>query len=496
MSLWVNANDIDLNIKCKLGKAVLLGAYIVISTFLFANFATEIEVWASFFVSNLVLFTLLWWHLYKEKEYSPFISVYIVFNFLFFIIAPILQLRVIGNKNADFITNLPYTPRGIIYANVLVVIFTTFFFGTYTLLKKTRKTRVVKHNIESDKRLPLVLIGLLGISLFVFIASYDFVISEISRAGQTSFSVGTTALLLWKKLLFVVPLGGIILSVQYYKNAKSSSKNLLAIALVLMIFVMLLLWFKNPLVEKRNALGPIYISIIYLFIPGIFNSNVKTMFFMFFTMIIVFPLSAIITHVRSSLREIFIQPRLLLDEFEGEGIGEVFNTLHYDAFINIVATINYVKYEGFSYGYQLLSAFLFFVPRKIWPDKPTTTGQLVGEHLIDSYGFNFSNLSNPMVSEGYINFGVMGVILLAIALAYTLVYLLTWLQSSILLKKMMAFYFAIHLVFFLRGDFANGFSYYVGTLVGVMGIAKILDYFIKQGIINQQKWKQSHIKKA
>lgn len=479
-----------------MGKAILLGAYVIISVFLFANFATEIEVWASFFVSNVVLFTLLWWHLFKEREYSPFISVYIVFNFLFFIIAPILQLRVIGSKNADFLTNLPYTSSGIIYANVLIVVFTISFFCAYTLLKKTRKTTLISFNIESEKRLPLVLVGILGLSLFVFIASYDFVINEMSRARWASFSAGTTALLIWKKLLFVVPLGGVFLSVQYYKCARRSSKNLLAIALVLILFLLLLLWFKNPLVEKRNALGPIYISIIFLFVPRLLNNNVKTMFFMFFTMIIVFPLSAIITHTRSSLREIFIQPRLLLDEFEGEGVGEVFNTLHYDAFINIVATIDYVKYEGFSYGYQLLSAFLFFVPRKVWPDKPITTGQLVGEHLIDNYGFNFSNLSNPMVSEGYINFGVVGVILLALALAYTIVYLLTWLQGGILMKKMMAFYFAIHLLFFLRGDFANGFSYYVGTLVGVMGIARILDYFIKQGIINQQKWKQIHIKKV
>lgn len=475
---------------------MLLGAYVIISVFLFANFATELEVWASFFVSNLVLFILLWWHLFKERDYSPFISVYIVFNFLFFIIAPILQLRVIGSKNADFLTNLPYTSSGIIYANVLIVVFTISFFGAYTLLKKTRKTTLISFDIKSEKRLPLVLVGILGVSLFVFIASYDFVLNEMSRTGWGSFSVGTTALLIWKKLLFVVPLGGVFLSVQYYKGARRSSKNLLAIALVLILFVVLLLWFKNPLVEKRNALGPIYISLIFLFIPRLLNNNVKTMFFMFFTMIIVFPLSAIITHTRSSLREIFIQPRLLLDEFEGEGIGEVFNTLHYDAFINIVATIDYVKYDGFSYGYQLLSAFLFFVPRKVWPDKPITTGQLVGEHLIDNYGFNFSNLSNPMVSEGYINFGVVGVILLALALAYTIVYLLNWLQSGILMKKMMAFYFAIHLLFFLRGDFANGFSYYVGTLIGVMGIARILDYFIKQGIINQKKWKQIQIKKV
>ncbi len=468
-------------------------AYLVISIFLFATFATETGVWLSFFTSNLVLFVLLWWHLFQEREYAPFISVYIVFNFLFFIIAPILQFRVIGDKNENFLTNLPYTADGIIQSNILIVLFTICFFGAYTWFKKTRKTRVVKQTVNADKRLPLVLFGLLGLCILVFVSSIGFVISEMSRAGWMAFSTGRMSLLIWKKLLFVIPLGGIILSVDYYKRVKGSPKNLLLLGLLFLTFCVLLLWFKNPLVEKRNALGPIYISILYLFIPRLFNSNVKTMFFMFFTMIIAFPLSAIITHARSSLSEVLVNPRLLLEEFEGEGIGEVFNTIHYDAFINIVATIDYVKYEGLSYGYQFLSAFLFFVPRKLWPSKPISTGQLVGEHLIDSYDFTYSNLSNPMVSEGYINFGVIGVVLLAIVLGYTLVYFLTWLQSNSLMKRMMAFYFAIHLLFFLRGDFANGFSYYVGTLIGVMGIASMVDYLIKHGIINQKKWKKKQI---
>lgn len=479
-----------------IGRLILLLAYLGISVVLFATFATDVWVWMSFFMSNLVLFALFWWHLYQEREYSPFISVYIIFNFLFFIIAPILQLRVIGDKNADFLTKLPYTSSGIIYSNVLIILFTLCFFGAYTWFKKTRKTRVIVPNYNRDKRLPLVLFGILGISLLVFIVSMGFVFNEMARAGWMASSIGRTALLIWKKLLFVVPLGGVILSVQYYKQSKKSGINVLAVAVMFALFMVLLLWFKNPLVEKRNALGPIYISIIYLLAPRLLNSNVKTMFFMFFTMVVVFPLSAIITHAKSSLRQIIIQPRILLDEFEGEGIGEVFNTIHYDAFINIVATIDYVKYEGFSYGYQFLSAFLFFIPRKIWEGKPVSTGQLVGEHLIDNYEFTYSNLSNPMVSEGYVNFGIIGVILLAIALGYAIVYFLTWLHSHILIKKIMAFYFAIHLLFFLRGDFANGFSYYVGTLIGVMGIARLIDYLIKNGLNNQYKWRQKQITKA
>ncbi|WP_144668847.1 hypothetical protein [Dokdonia sp. Hel_I_53] len=310
------------------------------------------------------------------------------------------------------------------------------------------------------------------------------------RANWMPASVSTVTLLLWKKVLFIIPLAGVVLCVEYYRKVKQTPLNQLYLLLVLVAFIIILFWFKNPLVEKRNALGPIYITLIYLFLPRLLNSNVRSTSFMFFSMVIVFPLSAFFTHTTSSLKDIIKKPRLLVEQFEGEGINEVFNTLHYDAFINISATVDYVKHEGFVYGEQLLSAFLFFVPRSMWESKPINTGPLVGEYLIKQYDFHYSNLSNPMVSEGYINFGIFGVILMAIAIAYTVVYLLTWLEGTHYLKKMMAFYFAIHLLFFLRGDFTNGFSYYVGTMIGVLGVFKITDFLIKNALLNQRLWKQ------
>jgi len=119
----------------------------------------------------------------------------------------------------------------------------------------------------------------------------------------------------------------------------------------------------------------------------------------------------------------------------------------------------------------------------------------VGEYLIDDYDFRFSNLSNPLVSEGYINFGIVGVILVAIGLAIAILKLMTWLKSDNYLKKIMAFYFGMHLIFLLRGDFANGFSYYIGTLIGVILIPKTIEYFIKNILIHQNKWKKSKVTK-
>ena len=139
--------------------------------------------------------------------------------------------------------------------------------------------------------------------------------------------------------------------------------------------------------------------------------------------------------------------------------------------------MEYVDNYGFSYGYQLLGGLLFFVPRSIWTVKPYSSGQVIGEYLIGFYDFSFANISNPLVSESYINFGLVGVLITPIILAFFLLYMIRWLNGESYLKKIMAFYFAMHLIFLLRGDFTNGFAYYIAPLLAVVYIPKFIEYF-------------------
>ena len=193
-------------------------------------------------------------------------------------------------------------------------------------------------------------------------------------------------------------------------------------------------------------------------------------------MVVIFPLMSTFTHIDASLKEMIINPSLIVDSFiRFGGVSNAFSSLHYDAYANIMATVDYVHVNGFSYGYQLLSSLLFFVPRSLWMSKPTSTGELVGDYLIDKYDFTYNNLSNPLVSEGYIDFGFLGLIFMAIILAYFIIRLLSWLQNSDPLKKYIAFYFAIHLIFLLRGDLTSGFSYYIGTFIGAYTVPKLIN---------------------
>lgn len=86
----------------------------------------------------------------------------------------------------------------------------------------------------------------------------------------------------------------------------------------------------------------------------------------------------------------------------------------FDAFAQIINTVDYVNSEGGTAGKQLLGSLLFFVPRSVWADKPTDTGIL----LADYQHYGFTNLSAPLWSEMYIDGGIqlvaMGFFLLGI----------------------------------------------------------------------------------
>lgn len=475
-------------------KVILLFVYTFITVTLFVTFDGDIDVWVSFLMSVLVLTGITLYHIFAEKVYSPFISAFIVFTFLFFIVAPMVQINSFEGTNPIFKNKFVYDKGLAIYTNTLITLFNIVFFISYLFFKKNKRITSIPVLKESSRKITPVLIVVIAIvSVFIFLGSYSFVMDELSRPPWRRSIFSTSVTLLWKKVLFLLPFAGIILCFQYFKKEKKKAVNLVTICAIFLFLGLLLFWFKNPLVEKRNALGPLYISLIFLVIPKLFNSNIKTLFFLFFIMIVAFPLSAMLTHSDASLQEMIKNPAIIFafENNKGGGIASAFNTLNYDAFSNIMATMDYVDEYGFSLGYQLLSAFLFFIPRGIWENKPLGTGELVGDHLVDKFDFSYSNLSNPYVSEGFINFGFFGVIIGAILIAIILVRAIAWLQSDDYLKKMIAFYLAIHLIFLLRGDFTNGYTYYVGTFLGVVVLPKLIKALLEFFVYKQKVWKQT-----
>lgn len=86
----------------------------------------------------------------------------------------------------------------------------------------------------------------------------------------------------------------------------------------------------------------------------------------------------------------------------------------FDAFAQVVNSLEVAIRQGFSLSNQFLGPLGFFIPRSIWPDKPLDTGRLLG----NAKGYSFTNLSAPLWSEALISFTFIGVIISFIVLGF------------------------------------------------------------------------------
>ncbi|MDG1315031.1 MAG: hypothetical protein P8P29_05860, partial [Flavobacteriaceae bacterium] len=313
--------------------------------------------------------------------------------------------------NFRFPNDFAYSDSSVVIANILILIFNLVFILSYLFFKENKLDSNEEQSFEPNFKYntPLVILALLVICFFITLLNYEYLLNDISNSVYVIKDESTSSLLLKKKFLFFIPLAGIVIALKYLQTRNKINRNTVFILFFLITFLILLVFFKNTFTEKRNTLGPIYISLIYLFFPKLLNSNAKFFLFMFLAMVVVFPLSSTLTHIDASLEQIFAEPKLIYDSFLRFGsISGAFESLHYDAFANIMATVEYVKLYGLSWGFQLLGVCLFFIPRSLWTTKPLSTGELIGNYLFDTTPRNFTNLSNPVVSEGFINFGLIG----------------------------------------------------------------------------------------
>lgn len=443
--------------------------YLTVAGFYLANFQASFVIWLVFFLNFCVLTAITYYHLYLEKVFSPFLSTFVAFNYIFFFAAPISQINEMTlMKTPVFLNNFPLKEPLIIKTALLILLFNVLFFLFYDYVKKRNyKKFLVKEEMVQHNNVALTIFVMMLLCVIIVAANFNFIIYEFNRAEWMESNVNKSVALIVSKVLFIFPLGAVIACKAYFSKKNNSANNTIVVAVCFLIILTMLLIVKNPFITKRHDLGPILFVFVFLFIPKLLNTNTKFLSVLFFSIIIGLPLSQLFTHTDYGIVELFAKPSRLLEQVNQGVLTEGYLSLNYDAFINIGIIIEAVQDNGFSYGFQLLSAILFFIPRSIWIDKPDASGTVVGKHLTENYEFYFQNVSNPFLSESYHNFGVVGVIVFAILLAISCVYMLGWINSNNIFKRVMAFYFSLHLIFILRGDFTSSFAYLVATFLGI-----------------------------
>lgn len=81
-----------------------------------------------------------------------------------------------------------------------------------------------------------------------------------------------------------------------------------------------------------------------------------------------------------------------------------------DIFDTLVHAVHYMTDHQFFLGSNVVAIVLFFVPRAIWPSKPTVGGLIIGDDLYSLKVHGTSNLSFFLAGDFYMDFGFLGVI--------------------------------------------------------------------------------------
>lgn len=144
---------------------------------------------------------------------------------------------------------------------------------------------------------------------------------------------------------------------------------------------------------------------------------------------------------------------------------------HLDSYQNFARVI---EFDTVTFGHQLLGVFLFFVPRELWPGKPVASGmEMAG---ISQLGFDTIGMN--ILGEGYINFGVPGVILFAFSFGFFCGQLdRAYWKGVGYSNSFQAFYllFLGGAVFVFRGSLMSAFAFMVGAYVAILLVLKITD---------------------
>ena len=429
---------------------VLIGLVIVLNEIVFVNFLASAGV--EFVLSSAVVTIALLLQLrfaVRPDAGSPADIVVFIFNWLFLDLAPKFQLlslpqRLVNTSTVDVGT--------VATTNLVCALFMVTFTVVYAIL--SRHAEVAAAPAAAPQReftAPAIGFAVLICVMVVGVAA------PLAYHSIDNQEAATPAKMIMGRFLLFLPSATMLILLN--ETVRSPRKLLFSRVCVLLLMFVLVAITEDPYTEKRNALGPVYLGLILVLFQNWFASRTRRMVLLVLGMVLAFPAIAVFTQDHSAILGHFSMSQV------GSQIADHYFSINYDSWANIYTSIEIVRVHELQWGRQLLGALLFFVPSALWASKPIATGIFLGNYLIAHYGMWFTNLSAPLVSEGYLDFGYIGVVAYAAGTAYFVTFLNALARRRDSWAAFpMATYASVFLMIVLRG------SLMIATAFGVAAI--------------------------
>lgn len=339
----------------------------------------------------------------------------------------------------------------VLKTNLIIIFWCVFYYISYNFKNFSHKTIFNKEIYIRNKFFLVIITIIIGLFFIKYIGFYN--LFARSEAGTQIQEYSQSTVLIVN--IFVRAIPTIVLA--YLLKEKKFNKKNNNLAIIIIFILNLIVNF--PTGTARYWAASIYLGLYVIIKP---QENNKFFFCILFisVFLVAFPL---LNEFRNSTFSEVLNNGVKLNNFI-----DFFLAGDFDAYSMICRSYEVISIAGSTHGKQLLGAILFFVPRSIWIDKPIGSGAAIASYQ----GQVFTNISCPLIGEGIVNFGIAGVAIFAIIVAFIIKYLDTiyWNGQRENMKSINAvtilYPFYLGLFFFIfRGDLMSSLAYLVGFSV-------------------------------
>ncbi len=330
--------------------------------------------------------------IFKEKKSYTLYKTYWYFSLIFLGLAPFNQYLSNCNLWHYVLQNSDYLKGNmlVLFANIIFLIVYELKSRNY-LIKNKEYYELTPSNIKI-KTTPVARLLLIVVLIMCVVFSVKNVgfLNLFSRAENEYNFISNSVF----NTIFSLLCRGIPVYIFYIFFSQNNKLNIISIICLGVILIL-----NFPTSTTRFWMGAIYIGIFLIMwdkknkIKRRYDILLLVIFSLIFPLLFAFKFYDI---------QYFIEKG-----FQIKTLTDSYNSVDYDAYSIIPRGITYVDENGIVYGKQFLGTLLFIVPRQIWVSKPYPTGDLIAKAQNQKY----TNISCPFMMEGYINFGILGVIM-------------------------------------------------------------------------------------
>jgi len=409
----------------------------------------------------------------RRRPYSMNI-VHWLFFFMFFFLAPLCQY--LTNRFGAF----PYyfsraaNTSDILFVNFLLIMWALFYgiaYHLFSVLKHRKKVRGAINGSMSGTNLYVtpsgirlaLLLSLVALFLFLNIFGLSNLTTRALYIQALYKSIESSPFrLIISNLIRAIPiltLAALLVTKSFWKRRTQWWIFIFMVSVITLIV-------NNPLGAARYWSGSLLSGFAVLLFFRKCRSGVWFVLVLMIGLLIIAPII--------NVTRILTVQKLSPQAFSMANLIHVLTSGDLDAYVMMLYTVKYVcEMKAPTWGYQLIGSMLFWIPRSFWPNKPLGSGAIVASE----FGFPNVNVSCPLPAEGYINFGIFGLIIFAIGLGWLLATLdyaywkrrMAFGKRKVIVTSFLSIVYPFllgYLIFIMRGDMMSSVS---STIMFVMG---------------------------